>query len=56
MLAEGQLIVALVQCGEELHAKSTSGCVLLGPDLIKLECEAPLEKLTPLLTPPVALA
>jgi len=52
----GQLIVAVVQVGEELHAKSTLGCTVLGPDLIRLGHEAPLEKLTPLVTPPVALA
>jgi hypothetical protein len=49
IMPEGQLIVAVVQVGEELHAKSTSGCVLLGPDLIKLDHQPPLEELTPLL-------
>ena len=48
-LPEGQLIVAVVKRGEDLCAKSTSGCVVLGPDLIKLEHQPPLEKLTPLL-------
>ena len=56
MLEEGQLIVAVVQRGEDLCAKSTGGCVVLGPDLIKLEHEPPLEKLTPQLPVPVAQA
>jgi hypothetical protein len=36
ILPEGQLIVALVQRGEDLCAKTTGRCVVLGPDMIKL--------------------
>ena len=55
-LPEGQLIVAVVQSGEELQAKCQSGCVVLPVGLIKLEDQPPLEKLTPQLPVPVAQA
>ena len=55
-LPEGQLIVAVVQSGEDLCAKTHGGCVVLGPDMIKLEDCPPLEDLTPQFPPPKALA
>jgi hypothetical protein len=56
ILPEGQLIVAVVQCGEEFHAKCQSGCTVLPVGLIKLAHEPPLEKLSPTVATPRAQA
>lgn len=56
ILAEGQLIVAVVQSGRELQAKCHGGCVVLGPEMIKLNDCPPLEELSPQFPPPEACA
>ena len=56
LLPEGQLIVAVVQRGEDVCAKTTGRCVVLGPDMIKLEHQPPLEVLTPMFLPHKAQA
>jgi hypothetical protein len=56
ILPEGQLIVAVVQRGPDVCAKTTGRCVVLGPDMIKLEDQPPLEVLTPQMLPPRAQA
>jgi hypothetical protein len=56
ILPEGQLVVAVVQRGKDVCAKTTGRCVVLGPDMIKLDHEPPLEVLTPMLKPPRAQA
>lgn len=52
MLPNGALITALVQRGEDLCAKSQTGCVILPHGLVKLEHAPPLEELTPMMKPP----
>ena len=52
----GQLIVAVVQRGEDVCAKTTGGCVVLGPDMIKLEDVPALETLSPAFPQPKAQA
>jgi hypothetical protein len=56
MLPDGELILALVQVGEDVCAKSTGGCIVLPCGLIKLEHEPPLEELTPMFLPHKAQA
>ena len=56
ILPEGQLIVAVVQRGPDVCAKTNGRCVVLGPDMIKLEHEPPLEVLTPMFLPHKAQA
>jgi len=55
-IIEGELIVAIVQSGEDLHAKCRPGCITLGPDMIKLEDCPPLEELSPQFPLPKARA
>jgi hypothetical protein len=55
-LPDGELILALVQVGEDVCAKSTGGCIVLPCGLIKLEHEPPLEELTPMFLPHKAQA
>ena len=52
ILPNGAWITALVQRGDDVCAKSASGCVVLPQGLIKLEYEEPLEELTPSVPPP----
>ncbi len=55
-LPTGQLIVAVVQRGEDVCAFAGGGCVVLPCGLIKLEDVPALEVLTPMLQPPRAQA
>ena len=57
MTPAGQLITAVVQCGEELCAKSTGGCLIAQTGLVLFEAEVPtLETLTPMFPAPKAEA